>query len=257
MCYLSPTVTKCITKGSQQNSLFIYSYTGKVCRDPQEIDYDFSAAPFTGAFITIVQFQRWKCSDICSKPALKNHVKSICLQISQNIPDRYDDNTIKTKSECEDETSVEFEIEEGRIFSQGFKRNVGMCYASPQVTKCITKGADENSVFVYSYSHNVCHQPKQIDYDFSTTPLTDRMDIELSKSTSSTPTDKGKRDSAITKPIPLSSSSDSETPKVMKKEGKSKEIPLSSSPVVSIPMTKKQKGLICSMLDWIKGWFRR
>ncbi|KAL6982247.1 hypothetical protein U1Q18_050243 [Sarracenia purpurea var. burkii] len=175
---------------------------------------------------------------------------------------RYDDNFIRTNSECKDDRSVELEDENGLISTIGFARTLGICFLSPLVTKCVTKGAKENSVFVYTYSYwnNLCHQPQQIDYDFSTTPATDKENGKVeasSTSISSTPTAKEEKEHVGLEKTPqFKTSSDSAISSVLKKEDiKSAETPSSSSLSASKSKTNKKKGLLGSMLDWVTSWF--
>ncbi|KAL6982249.1 hypothetical protein U1Q18_050245 [Sarracenia purpurea var. burkii] len=201
------------------------------------MDYDFSAPPFTGAFITVSQFQQWRC---------------------KNIENRYDDNVIRTKSGCtnKDGISVELEDEKGFIVNSGFPRIVGICYVSPTVAKCISKGAKQNSVFVYSLSYwsinSICHQPKQIDYDFSTTPATDKENGKIeasSASISSTPTAEEKEHVGPEKTSQFGTSSHSAISAAIKKENiKSAETPSSSSLSASNSKTNKKKDY------WVQCW---
>lgn len=155
-------------------------------------------------------------SSLCTESALERHVKSICLKISKDIPDHYDDNIIITKSECKNEISIDFEIVKGGAVSLRSKRTVGMCYMNTSVTKCITKGSEENSVLVYSYIRNACLQPEPIDYDFSTTPSTE-IDFP-GMSIYSTPSDKEKGDIATPKTAQHESSSNSGNSMELKKK---------------------------------------
>lgn len=112
-------------------------------------------------------------SSICTNEALVPHVIGICLQTQRNLPDRYTDRVIGTQSGCKKEISMEFTIEKGIVRTPiNNRREVGMCYLSPTVTKCITKGTQENSVFIYSYTDDMCRDPQPIDYDFSAPPYT-------------------------------------------------------------------------------------
>ncbi|KAL6982248.1 hypothetical protein U1Q18_050244 [Sarracenia purpurea var. burkii] len=137
---------------------------------------------------------------------------------------------------------------------------VGMCYLSPTVTKCITKGAKENSVFVYSILYwnfnNLCQQPKQIDYDFSTTPATDKEKEKIA--ISSTPIAKEKKHVRFEQSSPLGTLSDSAiSVEMIKEDIKSAETPSSSSLVASTSTANQEKGLVDSFIDWIRGWFRK
>lgn len=51
-----------------------------------------------------------------------------------------------------------------------FSREILLCQFDPHVTKCVTKGIKENTIYHYVYNsdHKTCSYPRELNYTFST-----------------------------------------------------------------------------------------
>lgn len=60
MCYLGVEAIKCVTKGSKEDTIFVYSYNGlnKHCENPTEQNFKFSTDTSSGGIFSF--FSGWK-----------------------------------------------------------------------------------------------------------------------------------------------------------------------------------------------------
>lgn len=85
----------------------------------------------------------------------------------RKVANSHSDKEVKYYSNCVNDVGVNLKDEDGQ--TKRFERQVGVCWFSPGMSRCVTKGLQNNTIYHYDYNsrNKLCSDPKQMNYTLS------------------------------------------------------------------------------------------